>query len=229
MLSGLIASSLSRGLEEKGVYVYLKHCFLNDQEDNREGICTWANEQSIREIYLRGFQIAIEEGGADCVMTGFNRLGMVWTGHQGFCNSVLRAEFGMTGFAVSDYYQNYMSLPPAVLAGNDLPDGPTPKLDTKGQFDEFLWGNETYGELAFAMRESAHRILYTVVNSNAMNGKTAGTKIIPVTPWWKIAVTVIEITVGILFAASITLFVIIHVKTRKASELAEKMQAPPVE
>lgn len=195
VLTGLTAAALTEGMAEKGAYVYLKHCVLNDQELNREGICTWANEQSIREVYLRGFQIAIEEGGAQCVMTGFNRLGVLWTGHQGFCKTVLHDEFGMTGFAVSDWYQSYMTMPAAVLNGNDLPDG-----TTSGQFDAY---KEGYGELAWAMRDAAHRILYTVVQSNAMNGKTAGTRIIQLTPEWVYTVNNIKVASGVLFGASV--------------------------
>ncbi len=215
VLTGLISAAMTRGLSEKGVYVYLKHCFLNEQEKNREGICTWANEQSIREIYLRGFQLAIEKGGADCVMTGFNRLGMKWTGHQGFCNTVLRDEFGMMGFAVSDYYDGYMTLAPAIIAGNDLPDGPTPNRDTAGQLDYLLDEDKNYGELAWAARESAHRILYTVVQSNAMNGKTAGTKIIPVTPEWMTWLETAETAVSVAFGASVVILLISLAKNRK--------------
>lgn len=215
VLTGLISGAMTRGLAEKGVYVYLKHCFLNEQEKNREGICTWANEQSIREIYLRGFQLAIEKGGADCVMTGFNRLGLKWTGHQGFCNTVLRAEFGMTGFAVSDYYDGYMTLAPAILAGNDLPDGPTPNRDTAGELDQFLDESKNYGELAWAIRESAHRILYTVVQSNAMNGKPAGTKIIPVTPYWQPMVDNAQMISGVIFGLCSLILIIKLLKNCK--------------
>lgn len=215
VLTGLISGAMTRGLAEKGVYVYLKHCFLNEQEKNREGICTWANEQSIREIYLRGFKLAIEKGGADCVMTGFNRLGLKWTGHQGFCNTVLRAEFGMTGFAVSDYYDGYMTLAPAILAGNDLPDGPTPNRDTAGELDQFLDESKNYGELAWAIRESAHRILYTVVQSNAMNGKPAGTKIIPVTPYWQPMVDNAQMISGVIFGLCSLILIIKLLKNCK--------------
>lgn len=215
VLTGLISGAMTRGLSEKGVYVYLKHCFLNEQEKNREGICTWANEQSIREIYLRGFQLAIEKGGADCVMTGFNRLGLKWTGHQGFCNTVLRAEFGMMGFAVSDYYDGYMTLAPAIIAGNDLPDGPTPNRDTAGQLDQFLDESKNYGELAWAIRESTHRILYTVAQSNAMNGKPAGTKIIPVTPYWQPMVDNAQMISGAVFGLCLVVLIIKLLINRK--------------
>lgn len=198
-LTGKTAAYMTKGMAKKGVYVYLKHCVLNDQEKNREGICTWANEQSIREVYLKGFQIAIEEGGAQCVMTGFNRLGVVWTGHQGFCNTVLRKEFGMTGLAVSDWWQSYMTLPAAVLNGNDVPDADKTSLNAFAPYGPDRGG---YGELAWEMRESAHRILYTVVQSNAMNGMTSSTKIIQLTPYWVPVTTAVQIVSGILFGVS---------------------------
>lgn len=211
-LSGMMASELTKGMKEKGTYVYLKHVFLNDQETNREGVSTWANEQSIREVYLRPFQIAIEDGGAECVMTGFNRLGVEWTGNQGFLNSVLREEFGMTGLAVTDYFltfylDGYMTMPYAMLMGQDLPDGDALKqggLTSDGNyFNAYAQG---YGELAWAMREAAHRILYTVVHSNAMNGFSTGTAVIQVIPQWQ---TVLEIATKVsvaLFSASAAAF-----------------------
>ena len=138
-------------------------------------------------------------------MTGFNRLGAKWTGHHGFLNKVLHDEFGMTGFAVTDYYKSYMTLPAGILNGNDLPDGPNDWGNSKGQLDKYkpdANGNGDYGELAWAMRESAHRILYTVAQSNAMNGKTASTKIIPLTPAWIKAIDGVTIAAGVLFGLS---------------------------
>ncbi|MBE7088318.1 MAG: beta-glucosidase [Clostridiales bacterium] len=199
ILTGFIAAAETQGYAEKGVYVYLKHCVLNDQEKNREGLCTWANEQSIREIYLRAFQIAIEDGGADCVMTAFNRLGVVWSGHQGFCKTVLRGEFGMTGFAVSDWYQSsYMTLAGGILNGNDLPDA------DRISSNELNAYKEGYGELAWAMRDAAHRILYTVAQSNAMNDISAGDIMVKLTPTWKKVLSAVEVATGIACAVSVT-------------------------
>lgn len=196
LLSGDICAKLTEGITEKGVYVYLKHCILNDQETSRHGIGTWANEQTIRELYLRPFEIAIKEGGAQCVMTGFNRIGARWTGTHGFCNTVLKNEFGMSGFAVSDNpVKTYMTIPYGVLNGNDLPD-----YTCNGIYQPYEQG---YGELAFAMREAAHRILYTVVHSNAMNGITSSTKIVVVTPAWVTAVRVAQIVCGVIFGLSL--------------------------
>lgn len=206
--SGYICAAEVRGIRSKGVYVYLKHAVLNDQEHNREGVNTWANEQTVRENYLRAFEIAIIDGGAECVMTGFNRLGVYWTSAHGFINTVLRGEFGMTGFAVSDYWQNgYMDLVGGILGGCALPDGDLAATGDATKSQLYGYG-EGYGKLANAMREEAHRILYTVVNSNAMNGTNASTRYISIVPGWISAVKAVQIVLGILFGISLAAYVV---------------------
>ena len=182
ILSGYITASQVEGIRSEGVYVYMKHAILNEQEKNREGVNTWSNEQSIRQIYARPFQIAIEEAGAENLMTGFNRIGVQWTSQHGFINNVFRDEFGMQGFAVSDYWQNgYMDLVGGILGGSALPDGDTANNAESSALYKY---SEGYGTLAWAMREEAHRILYVVVNSVAMNGYSASTRFVSITPMW---------------------------------------------
>ena len=182
ILSGYITASQVEGIRSEGVYVYMKHAILNEQEKNREGVNTWSNEQAIRQIYARPFQIAIEEAGAENLMTGFNRIGVQWTSQHGFINNVFRDEFGMQGFAVSDYWQNgYMDLVGGILGGSALPDGDTANNAESSALYKY---SEGYGTLAWAMREEAHRILYVVVNSVAMNGYSASTRFVSITPMW---------------------------------------------
>ena len=182
ILSGYITASQVEGIRSEGVYVYMKHAILNEQEKNREGVNTWSNEQAIRQIYARPFQIAIEEAGAENLMTGFNRIGVQWTSQHGFINNVFRDEFGMQGFAVSDYWQNgYMDLVGGILGGCALPDGDTANNAESSALYKY---SEGYGTLAWAMREEAHRILYVVVNSVAMNGYSASTRFVSITPMW---------------------------------------------
>ena len=182
ILSGYITASQVEGIRSEGVYVYMKHAILNEQEKNREGVNTWSNEQAIRQIYARPFQIAIEEAGAENLMTGFNRIGVQWTSQHGFINNVFRDEFGMQGFAVSDYWQSgYMDLVGGILGGCALPDGDTANNAESSALYKY---SEGYGTLAWAMREEAHRILYVVVNSVAMNGYSASTRFISITPMW---------------------------------------------
>ena len=213
VLMGQIAAETTKGMATRGVYVYLKHCFLNDQETARCGGFTWANEQTIREVYLKSFQIAIEDGGAQCVMGGLNSLGVKWTGTHGFMNTVLRDEFGMSGHVVTDSYSCYNgSYVRGVYYGNDIPDG---TLNTgKENFDYVKEGG--HADMAWAMREAAHRVLYTVVQSNAMNGITSGTRIITLTPWWVDLVKNLQVITGVLLCVSVAGFAFSLVMTRNS-------------
>ena len=204
LLSGYITAEQVKGIRSEGIYVYMKHAILNEQEKNREGVNTWANEQTIRQIYARPFQIAIEEGGAENLMTGFNRIGVQWTSQHGFINNVFRAEFGMMGFAVSDYWQNgYMDLVGGILGGCALPDGDTANSAEKSALYKY---SEGYGALAQAMREEAHRILYVVTNSVAMNGYSASTRFVTITPAWIKLLNGVKSGVTVSFYASIGIF-----------------------
>lgn len=206
LLSGYISSSQVSGIRSEGVYVYMKHAILNEQEKNREGVNTWANEQTIRQIYARSFQIAIEKGGAENLMTGFNRIGVLWTSQHGFINKVFRDEFGMQGFAVSDYWQGgYMDLVGGILGGCALPDGDTANSPEKSALYKY---KEGYGNLAWAMREEAHRILYVVVNSIAMNGYSSSTRFKTVTPPWIKMLNGAKIGISISFGISVFSFVV---------------------
>lgn len=201
-LMGTIASSTAKGASSKGLYCYLKHCVLNEQETYRIGGYCWLTEQTMREIYLKPFRIAIEDGYASCVMTAEPAIGVQWSGQQGFVKSVLRDEFGMTGIAVSDYRRdidgNFLK---ALLAGSDLPDG-EPGVDGATPMFTNISSTEGYAELAQCLRESAHRILYTVVRSNAMNGYSSGTRVMIITPAWVIALNAVTIVMTVLFALS---------------------------
>jgi len=111
----------------------------------------------------------------------------------------LRGEFGMTGFAVSDWYQSsYMTLAGGILNGNDLPDA------DRISSNELNAYKEGYGELAWAMRDAAHRILYTVAQSNAMNDISAGDIMVKLTPTWKKVLSAVEVATGIACAVSVT-------------------------
>ena len=220
ILSGYIAAAQVSGIRSERVYVYMKHAILNEQEKNREGVNTWCNEQAIRQIYARPFQIAIEKGGAENLMTGFNRIGVQWTSQQGFINNVFRDEFGMMGFAVSDYWQNgYMNLVGGILGGSALPDGDTANSAETSELHAFKKG---YGNLAWAMREEAHRILYVVVNSVAMNGYSASTKFVAITPQWINLLNGVRIGATISVCLAVGFFVLTCVLCEKEKRTREQ-------
>ena len=164
VLSGKLAAQAVQGAESHGVYSYIKHYALNDQETNRNTmLCTWANEQSIREIYLKPFELAVKEGGADAVMSSFNYVGTEWAGaSNALCNTVLRDEWGFVGMVLTDYFgvYGYMDADQAIRNGTDfcLVNYPT---ETNYLTDT------TSATGVLAARQACKNILYTVVNSRA--------------------------------------------------------------
>ena len=197
-LSGKINAAATRGMTEKGCVVFTKHFALNDQESFRRGITVWANEQTIREIYLKAFEAGITEAPTNGVMTSFSRIGTTWVGqHRGLLIDVLRGEWGFTGVAKTDEASyKYMGrgsnsiYATALVAGQDI------WLDSvpEEMFADFQ-GNAT---VCRAMREAVHRNLYVMVNSAAMNGMSSDTRVERITPPWELAVLGTEIASGIL-------------------------------
>ena len=186
MLTGLIDTAETKGIQSKGVYVYNKHFVMNDQENNRAGIGTWVTEQALREIYLRAFELPIVNADAKCVMTGYNRLGANWCGaYSELLIGWLRGEAGMKGFAVSDMYDaSYMVPVHEIVAGNDIPDGEL-ALDSLSAYGPK--GSNPNAAVAQAMRTSTKRVMYTVLHSRGMDGISEYTKVVSITPWWQTA------------------------------------------
>ena len=179
-LSGEIAASQVQGIRSKGVLAFAKHFALNDQEQGRYGISVWANEQSIREVYLEAFEGAIR-GGAMNVMTSFNRIGVVWSGaHYGLMTGILRDEWGMEGAAITDMSINakWMDYRMGLLAGQDIWCGQKGSMGT-------LDGSENDPAIASAVHRAMKNIVYSVTRTNAMNVGDA--VVLTVTPTWKIA------------------------------------------
>lgn len=125
MICGRMATAIVKGAQSQNLTITLKHLVLNEQETNRWGVLTWADEQTIREIYLRPFEKAIKEGKAEGVMTAYNRLGKTWCGSSSILiKNLLREEWGYEDFVISDFsvyglYGNYMNPMMAVYAQND--------------------------------------------------------------------------------------------------------------
>lgn len=185
-VAGTICAAEVQGIQSKGVYVYLKHVALNDSETSRCGVNTWLNEQTAREIYLEVADKAITDGGAWCVMTGFNRWGATWCGaNANLLNGFLREELGMRGMCITDFSgsSQYMDLVDGLIAGSDIWDSPMPKIHTTKAAN---YENDAY--IVTQMRNAMHHILYTVVNSNAMNGWSASDTLKTVLPWWQTAI-----------------------------------------
>lgn len=211
-LSGMMCTAETEGIQSKGVYVYLKHFALNDQESARDGIGVWTNEQAAREIYLQAFEYPIVNAGAWCVMTSFNRLGYTWAGGDyNLLTNIMRGEWGMRGFTLTDYsnFNSYMDVFQGLLAGGDGWDA-----NDASKWTEPLRSRSNDPAIATAVHDATKRILYTVANSNAMNGLSPDVQVIEVRPWWKNAIIAADVLFGML--AAISIFMLI--KTRKKSK-----------
>lgn len=160
LLSGVMASNEIAGAKEKGVYSFMKHFALNDQETNRTNmVCTWADEQAIREIYLKPFEMSVKEGGAQAVMSSFNYIGYTYAGaSNNLLNTVLRDEWGFKGFVLTDYFGDYgyQNGDQEIRNGNDS------MLATTKITNHITDKSATSVK---AMRTATHNILYTAANS----------------------------------------------------------------
>jgi beta-glucosidase len=164
---------------------------------------TWLNEQTAREIYLEVADKAVIDGGAWGVMSGFNRWGATWCGaYYNLMTAYLRDEIGMRGMSITDFSgsSQYMDLINGMEAGSNIWDSPMPQIHTtKANSDAYK--NDPY--IVSLMRESMHKILYTVAQSNAMNGLSSADRLQLVTPWWQTAFIALDVALGVLTLGSI--------------------------
>ena len=204
LLSGKIASSAVIGAEKEGVYAYIKHFALNDQETNRcNQLCTWFNEQSAREIYMKPFEICVKEGGAKAVMTAFNFYGIEPAqASSTVLNNILRDEWGFRGFALTDYYgvYGYQDADRMIRNGNDC------MLVAYDTETNHVSDTESATSIK-AMRQACKNIMYTVVNSRAYDEANLQTGLMT----WQIAAIVIDV----ILAAGIIVLEVLAVKKMK--------------
>ncbi len=174
LIAGRIGAAYTRGLQSLKRVAVIKHYAANDQETNRAamGLYTWMTEQSLRELYLKPFELAVKDGGAHGVMSAFNRIGPVWAGGDPqLLNGVLRSEWGFKGFVITDAgiagQGDHFDALQAVEAGNDLMLGNL--FDSNGgtfvnQLRDYL-KRDRAGTL-IALRSAAHNICYYVLQTD---------------------------------------------------------------
>lgn len=190
LLTGKMAANIIKGAKSKGVILFAKHFALNDQETNRGGVLTWANEQAMREIFLKSFEILVKEGPANGLMSSYNRIGATWTGGDyRLLTELLRGEWGFNGVIVTDYatgrHQNPNQM---VRAGGDLN-----FYQTSGA----LSSDANNATQVCALRAASKNVLYAITNSNAMNYEILGYHL----PVWMTALIWINVGLFIAFAA----------------------------
>lgn len=223
-LGGKIAAAEVKGIQSKGVYVFVKHFAFNDSETGCRSISTFGNEQALREVYLPAFEYAVVEGGAYNVMNSFARVGVVWTGaHEGLMTNILRGEWGMRGFALSDYTNTSLATTAhnrgtydallGVLGGTDSFDSSSATTQENQLLTYSGWNTDVH--LVNCMRQAAHRVCYVVANSCAMNesGITVG-----IMNWWQFMIIDAIIFSCIAFVGCAAYTVIQIIKKRRMDE-----------
>ena len=206
VLSGKLAAKVVEGAQGKGLYCYVKHFAINDQETDREynGILVWANEQAMREIYLKPFELTVKESDAHGMMSSFNRIGMKWAGGSyPLLTEILRDEWGFRGMVITDYSLNtYTHVDEMIRAGGDLFLTQEPK--------SFNMADDA--TQITLLRKAAKNILYTVANSNAM-----GVQVLGYAPaMWKVVANWIDVGLGGLLLLGLVLAVLKERKLKAA-------------
>ena len=169
VLAGKMAAKAVEAAKKHGVYAYIKHFALNDQETNRYGqLCTWSTEQAIREIYLKPFELAVKDGGADAVMSSYNHIGTLpGCACAPLDLTILRDEWGFRGMVLTDYFVDFgfMDSDRAIRNGVDI------MLADYDTGTNYLT-DTTSATAVKAMRQATKNILYTVVNSRVYEDHT---------------------------------------------------------
>ena len=246
-LSGVLGKAEVNGAAQKGMYAFIKHFALNDQETHRDerGLATFADEQTIREIYLKPFEMTILDNtveifyneavkdangkitgyekrtttvpAATALMTSFNRIGGTWAGgHYNLVTEVLRNEWGFNGFVLTDYEVG-QGKGGYMDTLQTLGAGGDAKLKTVGMDALFGFNIAKYPAYQAMGRDAAHHILYTVVNSAGMNGFVHGVEFVNGFAYYKLILIGWDVlaTVGMIWMA------VRIVKKRRAPRIEE--------
>lgn len=186
LVSGKVASQTVRGARLNGMYSYMKHFALNDQETMRsQRLTTWSTEQATREIYLKPFELSVKEGGTQAVMTSMNHIGATWAGNKtSVLTNILRGEWDFQGFAITDactavFMESLGGANVGVRAGQDLWLG----------MGNVAVSASTDADIYYIMR-AAKNILFTQANSMLI-----ATRILP----WRTALYIIDALLVVVF------------------------------
>lgn len=189
VLAGGMAMNAESGAYAHGVYGYIKHFALNEQETNRQSmLCTWISEQAVREIYLKPFERCVKEGNATAVMSAYNYIGGEYAGaHHGLLQTILRDEWGFHGLVLTDFFggMGFQDSDQIIRNGGDT------CLATYDTGSNYLHDTSS-ATAVLMMRRAAKNIMYTVVNSREYEGEVLNQGMQP----WQITAIVIDIVLA---------------------------------
>ncbi len=189
-LAGYISAAAVKGAASQGVYAYIKHFAL--YEMNAKMVCVWSNEQAIREIYLKPFEISVKVGDAHAVMVSWSFIGIKWAGeNSNLLNTVLRDEWGFEGFTLTDYFRNnghgFMNADAALANGVDA------MLSTYAGGPNMVQDPDAASSVKYK-RQACKNVMYTVVNSWMYEEEGVDTSM----PFWQKAAVGADIVIGVI-------------------------------
>ena len=217
-LSAKIGAAEMRGVRSMGVIAYMKHFALNDQETNRTSGSVYANEQAIREVFLRGFEGIVREGDAIAAMASMNKIGARWSGaHKGLMTYTLRDEWGFEGMVITDqasvsamFYQDIVS---GLWAGTDM------WLNTSSSYWDLSDWYDNATVMTYA-HNAAKNIIYAVTNSNAVQSYSGlSTASGSGATWWKPVLIVADVIIWGGAIAGIAVTTVLYLKGRKSGSV----------
>ncbi|ETY70410.1 glycoside hydrolase family 3 N-terminal domain-containing protein [Bifidobacterium moukalabense] len=211
LLSGAMAATVTSNVTKNGIYAYLKHFALNEQETQRHyGLCTWASEQAMREIYFKPFEMSVKQGSATAIMSSYNNIGTTWAGaSSALLTATLRNEWGFAGTVLTDNLElhGFMNTQKALLAG-----GTSTLSNGMGGISDCTDLMKTASGQKI-MREAAHQYLYTVANSYIVGEPD-------LTPVWRMPAIIGSVAVYVLCTAGI--FALVVTGRRKRTTVSVK-------
>lgn len=194
-----------KAMQANGTVSSLKHFVANDQETNRSGIATFSTEQGLRQCALRGMEGAFTEGGALGTMTAYNRIGCTASpAHRAINTNILRGEWGFKGATITDASASKGFHVRCLVAGTDFSNLYT---GSEKEILDYLKANDD-GEVHAALRETAKRALYLLVNSNFVNKLSKDVVVESDTSPWLVGVYVFDVVVGVAALGSLAMLVL---------------------
>jgi len=222
VLSYYAAKAVSHGMRNKGLIGTVKHFFLNEQEAGRQGISTFANEQAIREIYMRAFEGSLAEGDSLGVMTAYNRIGVMYAAASQGIQHILRDEWNYGGYIIDDALtaSEYSSAPEMLMAGNNIF-----CLDTArpNEIEKLITSTDD-GDLLQKVIDSNHYLYYIMLQSSMGGSGAEDVVVSDAASWWQTTLRALDVVFCALAVAAVVMYVL-HTYTDVFSEEKRKNRA----
>ncbi len=222
IMSYLASIPETEAMEKTGTHAAPKHFCGNDQETHREGVATFFNEQALREGDLKAFEGCLRVAKAGGLMQSFERQGCVWTSAKSNLNTqVLRNEWGFIGNVVTDATagatEGYKSHAVDVMDAGTQQFCLDGKAVAGNKIVEYIKANDD-GELLVKLQKAAKDWEYAISRTVVINGLSSKSRVVSITPTWKVALIALQSVLGGLTGISVIAFAAVLVFERKKGE-----------